>query len=115
MIGNASRSQQLGEKRSCLECGTKFYDLGHNPVICPKCKTQFISPILPESVVQTQEDRAIPREIEEISLNAIVEEDLVADDETLVDEDAEEDAFEEEEEEELSDFIRGDINEDDET
>ena len=29
----------LGEKHNCPECGSKFYDLGKNPPVCPKCKT----------------------------------------------------------------------------
>ena len=28
----------LGNKRVCAGCGTKFYDLGKNPAACPKCK-----------------------------------------------------------------------------
>ncbi len=112
MIGNAARSQQLGEKRLCLGCGTKFYDLGLDPIICPKCKTQFIPPALPESEKEILDERIVPREVEEVSLDAIiVEEDLDAEGD-----EAEDDTFveEEEEEEELSDLIRGDMSEDDE-
>lgn len=29
----------LGNKRSCIGCGAKFYDLGKNPAKCPKCAT----------------------------------------------------------------------------
>jgi hypothetical protein len=28
----------LGNKRLCNGCGARFYDLGKNPVPCPKCK-----------------------------------------------------------------------------
>ena len=28
---------ELGNKHECLGCGTKFYDLGKNELICPKC------------------------------------------------------------------------------
>jgi len=28
---------ELGLKRSCVACGTRFYDLGRSPAICPKC------------------------------------------------------------------------------
>ena len=28
----------LGNKRACIQCGAKFYDLGKNPAPCPKCK-----------------------------------------------------------------------------
>ena len=29
----------LGNKRSCIGCGAKFYDLDKNPAKCPKCAT----------------------------------------------------------------------------
>ena len=31
---------QLGLKRVCVSCGTKFYDLARAPAICPKCGTE---------------------------------------------------------------------------
>ncbi len=27
----------LGTKHECYNCGTKFYDLGKSPALCPKC------------------------------------------------------------------------------
>ncbi|MDX2073514.1 MAG: FYDLN acid domain-containing protein [Alphaproteobacteria bacterium] len=32
-------SIDLGNKRVCVGCGAKFYDLGKNPAKCPKCAT----------------------------------------------------------------------------
>jgi len=32
---------ELGTKRLCAHCGTKFYDLNHAPITCPKCGTVF--------------------------------------------------------------------------
>jgi len=32
---------ELGEKRTCPECGSKFYDLGKRPAVCPKCRASF--------------------------------------------------------------------------
>ncbi|MBZ0216563.1 MAG: TIGR02300 family protein [Fimbriimonadaceae bacterium] len=32
----------LGTKRLCGSCDTKFYDLDRNPIICPKCGTTFV-------------------------------------------------------------------------
>jgi uncharacterized protein (TIGR02300 family) len=32
---------QLGTKRVCPNCGSKYYDLNRNPIICPKCGTRF--------------------------------------------------------------------------
>jgi uncharacterized protein (TIGR02300 family) len=28
---------ELGTKRSCAQCGAKFYDLSQSPITCPKC------------------------------------------------------------------------------
>ena len=32
---------ELGTKRLCGNCGTKFYDLSKNPIVCLKCATVF--------------------------------------------------------------------------
>ena len=32
---------ELGTKRLCGSCGAKFYDLGKDPIVCPKCETVF--------------------------------------------------------------------------
>lgn len=32
---------ELGTKRICGSCGAKFYDLGKDPILCPKCGTVF--------------------------------------------------------------------------
>jgi uncharacterized protein (TIGR02300 family) len=31
---------ELGLKRSCVACSTKFYDLTRSPAVCPKCGTE---------------------------------------------------------------------------
>ena len=31
---------ELGSKRICVSCSTKFYDLGKQPAVCPKCATE---------------------------------------------------------------------------
>ena len=31
---------ELGLKRICVSCGTRFYDLGKTPAVCPKCGTE---------------------------------------------------------------------------
>jgi uncharacterized protein (TIGR02300 family) len=28
---------ELGTKRSCAQCGARFYDLNQSPITCPKC------------------------------------------------------------------------------
>src|ERR1700730_8643895 len=32
---------ELGTKRLCARCSTKFYDLNRAPIACPKCGTVF--------------------------------------------------------------------------
>ena len=31
---------ELGTKRVCVACGTRFYDLTKSPAVCPKCGTE---------------------------------------------------------------------------
>ncbi|HEY8289099.1 MAG TPA: TIGR02300 family protein [Acetobacteraceae bacterium] len=31
---------ELGTKRVCVACGTRFYDLTRTPAVCPKCGTE---------------------------------------------------------------------------
>ena len=33
---------ERGEKRTCLSCETRFYDLARVPVICPKCGAEYV-------------------------------------------------------------------------
>jgi uncharacterized protein (TIGR02300 family) len=33
---------ELGTKRVCPSCGTKYYDLNRNPIVCPNCGTVFV-------------------------------------------------------------------------
>ena len=35
-------SLERGTKRQCLYCGTKFYDLNHDPILCPNCGKAFV-------------------------------------------------------------------------
>jgi uncharacterized protein (TIGR02300 family) len=35
---------ELGTKRRCNSCATKFFDLNNDPIVCPKCMAVFVSP-----------------------------------------------------------------------
>ncbi len=35
---------QWGAKHICQECAAKYYDLNRTPIVCPKCRTEFIEP-----------------------------------------------------------------------
>ena len=38
--GDLMVKAELGTKRVCVSCGTKFYDLTKVPAVCPKCGTE---------------------------------------------------------------------------
>jgi uncharacterized protein (TIGR02300 family) len=39
-------SAELGTKRTCPSCSTRFYDLLKNPIVCPNCGVTFIATAL---------------------------------------------------------------------
>jgi uncharacterized protein (TIGR02300 family) len=38
-----------GLKRLCGACGTKFYDFGKLPIVCPSCETEFTGEVVVKS------------------------------------------------------------------
>ncbi|MEL6686516.1 MAG: TIGR02300 family protein [Pseudomonadota bacterium] len=40
------RAEKLGTKRACPECGSKFYDLNNDPIVCPICASTFDPAVL---------------------------------------------------------------------
>ena len=54
---------ELGTKRQCQNCGTKFFDLNREPINCPKCGAVFQA--LPLARVPTR-GAAVPRDEGEI-------------------------------------------------
>jgi len=73
-----------GRKRICYACGSVFYDLSRDPIICPKCDAEFD----PEALLKSRRSR--PVVVEEVKVKT------PAADKTAADED--EDAEEEEDE-----------------
>ncbi|MGE0211211.1 MAG: TIGR02300 family protein [Parvibaculaceae bacterium] len=102
---------ELGTKRACPSCHSRFYDLNRDPVVCPLCGTSF----LPEALLPSKTDHAPaapkpkpvevqPEEAEEADVVSL--EDVKADEDAADIEDVEieggedeEDTFLEEEEE----------------
>ena len=35
---------ELGSRRHCENCGSKFFDLNRKPILCPRCNTRFVPP-----------------------------------------------------------------------
>jgi uncharacterized protein (TIGR02300 family) len=73
---------ELGTKRICPSCGSKFYDLLKSPIICPKCGVSFIAaPLLPsKGEVPQAPKREIPKpapedaeEVSEVELVSLEE------------------------------------------
>ena len=46
---------EWGTKRICPSCGTRYYDLLREPVICPKCST----PYDPEAFLKSRRSRPV--------------------------------------------------------
>lgn len=121
---------ELGTKRQCQNCGSKFYDLQRDPIICPKCGTVFQGVALrgarPAAVAEDEEI-----EIDPVAAAAVLvpleEADVVDEDKTLAVADdieiedegtADDDTFlepEEDENDDVADLIDGDIGEDEES
>src|SRR6516162_5792730 len=47
---------EWGTKRICPSCGTRYYDLMREPVVCPKCDTPFD----PEAFLKSRRARPAP-------------------------------------------------------
>jgi uncharacterized protein (TIGR02300 family) len=61
---------EWGLKRLCPNCGTRYYDMRHDPIVCPKCGTAFDV----EAVVKTRRTRAPI--VTETAIGPIVAEDV---------------------------------------
>lgn len=120
---------ELGGKRLCQSCATKFYDLNRDPILCPKCGAQFVVPVLsgrpgPANAAAADDDEVVLDPAAE-AMVPLAEADaaadpaagLVVDDIEIEDDPADTDSFLEEEEEgsdDVADLIDGDIEPDEE-
>ena len=61
---------EWGSKRICPSCGTRYYDLMREPVICPKCSTPFD----PEAFLKSRRARPAPpveKELEPVGADEV--------------------------------------------
>src|SRR5829696_2451808 len=68
---------EWGTKRICPSCGTRYYDLLRDPVVCPKCSTPFD----PEAFLKARRARPaapVEKELEPVGADDI-DPDLEAD------------------------------------
>ena len=116
---------ELGMKRQCLSCSTKFFDLNRDPITCPKCQAVFqvMASSRPAPRAQAADDDAEDTgAVELVSLedaDAGESKDVAAATEGIeVEDDAADETFLEEEEDEgnddVSGLIDGDIGDDEE-
>ena len=133
---------ELGSKHKCQNCGTKFFDLNKDPVVCPKCGEVQTVTALPSPVratraapaaaakrntdddeadtesgaeVMSLEDADQPEDGQVAAAGTDDESDAETDDDTTNADD--DDTFLEEEEDDdsnVSDLIDGDIESDEE-
>src|SRR3954454_1075003 len=108
---------EWGTKRICPSCGTRYYDLMRDPVVCPKCSTPFD----PEAFLKARRSRPVApveKELEPVGADEI-DRDLEADEVEDVEaaeeeeEDVPLDEAEEEEEELIEDASELGEDEDD--
>ncbi len=86
---------ELGLKRVCVACGTKFYDLTRAPALCPKCGTEqpaeqprLRRPTGPLPAEDKLKKRAVVPEVEgdEVELEDVEADETIEDAEELEDE-----------------------------
>lgn len=55
--------QSRGTKRTCQndECGTRFYDLERNPIICPICESKYVIASSPAALAALQAEEKVQR------------------------------------------------------
>ena len=64
----------LGAKRQCQSCATKFYDLNKDPILCPKCGAIFQVVALARAASQDddEEEAEIEKEgVDTVSLDEV--------------------------------------------
>jgi uncharacterized protein (TIGR02300 family) len=69
-FSNRQRSEpvakpELGTKRICGSCGTKFYDLARDPILCPKCGTLYEIVAIPTRVSAAKAAPPVPTPVAE--------------------------------------------------
>jgi uncharacterized protein (TIGR02300 family) len=117
---------ELGTKRLCPNCGTKYYDLNRDPILCPKCGTAFAvsaatlrakaQPVEEEEEVEAEEAQVDFVSLEEADAEQTGGEDVPGiEDEEIADIGDEDDTFlETEDEDEDIDGIDIDVDSEDE-
>jgi uncharacterized protein (TIGR02300 family) len=95
---------ELGEKHTCVSCGARFFDLGKDPAICPKCATEQ-----PAEQPRLKRQAPLPDEAKKVVKPVAADPDDV--DVEVADDDADEDILEDADDlEDDADVIDADID-----
>lgn len=117
----------LGNKRQCQHCATKFFDFNKSPILCPKCGATFVAAPVRASAaaraaVVDDDEVEVETGAELVSLEDADAEDKAVEaveDVEIEDEGGDEDdtflAEEEEDDDDVSDLIDGDLKDDEES
>jgi uncharacterized protein (TIGR02300 family) len=65
---------EWGMKRLCPNCGTRYYDMRRDPIVCPHCG----SPFDPEALLKTRRTRAVAAVVADPVAEEEIEPDLGA-------------------------------------
>jgi uncharacterized protein (TIGR02300 family) len=113
----------LGSKRQCQNCGTKFFDLNKDPIVCPKCGKLFQTVAAARAQPRAAAEEEVEVETGTVELVSLEEVETTDDKAVAVEEDIEiddagaDETFLEEEEEGADDvtgLIDGEIEDDEE-
>jgi hypothetical protein len=98
----ATRSPQLGSKRVCVACSTRFYDMTKVPPVCPKCGT-----VQPPEVARVRGPAREPRGPFRMPMPVAAEPEEEAAPLADAEDDAEDVEEVEDEDDETSEIVRG--------
>ncbi|MDE8345786.1 MAG: FYDLN acid domain-containing protein [Acidocella sp.] len=95
---------ELGEKHTCVSCGARFFDLGRDPAVCPKCATEQ-----PAELPRLKRAAPMPEEAKKVAKPATADPDDV--DVEVADDEADEDILEDSDDlDDDADVIDADID-----
>lgn len=85
---------EWGSKRTCLNCGTRFYDMQRTPIVCPKCGSENAPDAVTKARRVMKKAPAHAVEAKKVAKPVLDDEDDVLDDvEVEVDDDDADDAL----------------------
>lgn len=102
--------QEWGTKRLCPNCGTRYYDMHHDPIVCPRCGAAFD----PEALLKTRRTRTAAPAVVEPVADEEIEPDLGAEEVTPGEGESGVPAEADEEEEEEAEELEGEEEEEEE-